>query len=87
MSPTLSLARYLRENLALTGTKIMCAQAGCGACVVTAYIPDASNDKEYKTISLNSVTLNFVYFPRQFTWHYAVFQMPKLKNTQQARKY
>ena len=66
VSPTLSLARYLRENLALTGTKIMCAQAGCGACVVTAYIPDASNDKEYKTISLNSVTL-IVYFAKQFT--------------------
>ena len=55
MSPTLSLARYLRENLALTGTKIMCSQAGCGACVVTAYVPEASNIEGYKTISINSV--------------------------------
>ena len=54
--PTLSLARYLRENLALTGTKIMCAQAGCGACVVTAYIPDGTIEKGYKAISVNSVS-------------------------------
>ena len=60
VSPTLSLARYLRENLALTGTKIMCSQAGCGACVVTAYVPEASTIKGYKTISINSVILNFV---------------------------
>ena len=55
VSPTLSLARYLRENIALTGTKIMCSQAGCGACVVTAYVPEASTIKGYKTISINSV--------------------------------
>ena len=68
MSPTLSLARYLRENLALTGTKIMCAQAGCGVCVVTAYVPDASNVKGYKTISINSVTLNFVFLKTIQFW-------------------
>ena len=54
--PTLSLARYLRSHLGLTGTKIMCNQAGCGACIVTAYVPDDTNEKGYKTISVNSVS-------------------------------
>ena len=34
---TLSLARYLRETLHLTGTKISCNQAGCGACTVAVF--------------------------------------------------
>lgn len=34
-SPNLTLAKYLRENLHLTGTKIGCGTAGCGSCTVT----------------------------------------------------
>ena len=33
---TLSLARYLREHLHLTGTKVSCGMGGCGACAVEA---------------------------------------------------
>ena len=55
VSPTMSLARYLREKLSLTGTKIMCGQAGCGACVVTAYVPKSNSEKGYEAISINSV--------------------------------
>ena len=51
----MSLARYLREKLSLTGTKIMCGQAGCGACVVTAYVPKSNSEKGYEAISINSV--------------------------------
>ena len=55
VSPTMSLARYLREKLSLTGIKIMCGQAGCGACVVTAYVPKSNSEKGYEAISINSV--------------------------------
>ncbi len=49
-----SLARYLRTYLGLTGTKIMCAQAGCGACVVTASHTNPATGEEM-IHSVNSV--------------------------------
>ena len=33
----------------------MCGQAGCGACVVTAYVPKSNSEKGYEAISINSV--------------------------------
>ena len=53
LSSNLSLARFLRENLHLTGTKISCGQGGCGVCIVTASIPIQSGRK---IISVNSVS-------------------------------
>ena len=35
VEPRISLARYLREMLDLTGTHIGCDTSGCGACTVT----------------------------------------------------
>nr|XP_026487932.1 xanthine dehydrogenase 1-like [Vanessa tameamea] len=36
VSSTTSLLDYLRNTLELRGTKYMCLEAGCGACIVTA---------------------------------------------------
>jgi len=48
-----SLARYLRNYLGLTGTKVSCAQAGCGACAVTATRINPGTGEEVVT-SVNS---------------------------------
>ena len=49
----LRLARFLREKLHLTGTKISCGVGGCGACVVNAEVQDSTGKKN--NISVNSV--------------------------------
>lgn len=36
------LADYLRQDLALTGTKIVCAEGDCGACTLLRYFPKLS---------------------------------------------
>ena len=54
---TLTLARYLRDYLELTGTKVSCNQSGCGACTVTAEIPDPSDPNTLRTKSVNSVSI------------------------------
>eukprot|EP00095_Tigriopus_kingsejongensis_P005797 maker-scaffold88_size394946-snap-gene-2.26 protein:Tk05797 transcript:maker-scaffold88_size394946-snap-gene-2.26-mRNA-1 annotation:"hypothetical protein DAPPUDRAFT_313254" len=53
VSPKTSLARFIRDHQNLKGTKISCNQAGCGACVVKAVIPNA-NDGSARTRSVNS---------------------------------
>ena len=72
VSTQTSLARFLRNTLGLTGTKIMCGQAGCGACVVTAtYIDPAT--AQLKTRSINSVSNSNSKWLQQFqsflSWH------------------
>ncbi|TRY76734.1 hypothetical protein TCAL_11871 [Tigriopus californicus] len=51
--PTTSLARFLRSHLHLTGTKISCNQAGCGACVVSTSLVDPASGEE-RHMSVNS---------------------------------
>ena len=50
-----TLAEYLREHTGLKGTKVMCREGGCGACVVTATYYDLTLNKEV-THAINSVS-------------------------------
>ena len=56
LSASTSLLSYLRNTLKLTGTKAMCYQAGCGACMVTATFMDPSTN-EIKTRAVNAVRI------------------------------
>ncbi|XP_063828787.1 uncharacterized protein LOC135078132 [Ostrinia nubilalis] len=47
-----SLNDYVREYLNLRGTKYMCKEGGCGACVVAVTAPD--HDGHNRTFSVNS---------------------------------
>lgn len=55
IDPAVSLNEWLRSQPGLSGTKRMCAEGGCGCCVVTATMPDLVTQKE-KTIAINSVS-------------------------------
>jgi aerobic-type carbon monoxide dehydrogenase small subunit (CoxS/CutS family) len=50
-----TLAAFLRERLHLTGTKVSCAEGGCGACVVHADFVDTA-DNSVKSRSVNAVS-------------------------------
>ncbi len=52
---TLTLNEWLRMQPGLSGTKSMCAEGGCGCCVVTATIPDLTSNGT-RTIAINSVS-------------------------------
>ncbi len=63
-SPLLSLNDWLRSQPGLAGTKRMCAEGGCGCCVVTASLQQAAEEgweclllpQQGSTISINSVS-------------------------------
>lgn len=52
--PMTSLNEYLRDSVGLTGTKVMCREAGCGCCAVTVTAPDRTGTGRDKTQSINS---------------------------------
>lgn len=54
VNPLLTLNEWLRSQTGLTGTKRMCAEGGCGCCVVAATRVDPVTQKE-TTIAVNSV--------------------------------
>lgn len=54
----LPLGVYIRNYAQLTGTKLMCREAGCGACtVMVKRINPISKDEEIR--SMNSVIMKF----------------------------
>ncbi len=58
VSPSVSLNEWLRAQPGLTGTKRMCGEGGCGACVVSVSLPSDhhSNDDRETVIAVNSVS-------------------------------
>ena len=55
-SPGLSLNEWLRSQPGLSGTKRMCAEGGCGCCVVTAIMPDLVSQST-RAVAINSVSI------------------------------
>ena len=53
VSATTSLADYLRLTRRLPGTKTMCREGGCGACVVSVKVPDPTTG-QLTTKAVNS---------------------------------
>ena len=55
VDPTASLNDWLKEQPSLKGTKHMCQEGGCGACIVALTRYDA-REKEQVTLAINSVS-------------------------------
>ncbi|KAK4872289.1 hypothetical protein RN001_016413 [Aquatica leii] len=53
LPPETTLNQYLREKLNLTGTKYMCLEGGCGACVVAVTLTNPITNRNV-TVSVNS---------------------------------
>ena len=51
----ISLNEFLRKNLLLSGTKVLCREGGCGICVVYVEYPDPGQPTTTVKRSINSV--------------------------------
>lgn len=57
--PTMSLSQYLRRHTPYTGTKVNCAQGGCGVCAVMISYKDLA-DNSIRNVSVNSCLMLLV---------------------------
>lgn len=62
ISPETTLNEYLRKTSHLTGTKSMCLEGGCGACVVCVSFDDPVTHKSV-LIAVNSVSTTHAKLP------------------------
>lgn len=62
-----SLNSFLRNNAQLRGTKFMCLEGGCGACIVTVRGIHPVT-KKLRTWGVNSVS--FILFLILYTFHF-----------------
>lgn len=57
--PDVSLNEFIRNVADFRGTKAMCHEGGCGACVVAVRAPLPPSN-EVKLFSVNSVSITFI---------------------------
>jgi xanthine dehydrogenase/oxidase len=57
VDPVVTLSEWLKEQAGLKGTKFMCREGGCGACVVALTRNDVLLQRQV-TLAVNSVTCN-----------------------------
>ena len=63
VDPVVTLSDWLKEQAGLKGTKYMCQEGGCGACVVTLTRNDVRLQRQV-TMAVNSVSI--AYSPASF---------------------
>lgn len=58
--PDVSLNEYIRTVAELRGTKAMCQEGGCGACIVAvrAALPPTNEVKLFSVNSVSNIQLN-----------------------------
>ena len=52
MSSNTTLLDYIRHTIELRGTKYMCLEGGCGACIVSAVTSPGDTPKGVNAVSL-----------------------------------